>query len=177
MDATRDASGDAALFAFVAARLTGAWSNEDELRDVAQQAGLELTGRTLRTAPEKATRLSASDRANWRALFPNTTAVPLRRLNFFEAVVRFRPREAGPTTITQLGRIAGVVELLRLEGTGEILASVIYERRQDRDAVESELAEFGSVVEWATVDVHTREPAVGTWLELARRAVEAASTT
>lgn len=177
VDVTRDASGDAALFAFVAARLKGVWSDLNELGEIADQVGLQLTGRTLRTVPEKATRLSTFDRDNWRQLFPNTTSVPAHRLNFFEATVRFRPRERSDTALAQLGHVVGVVELMRLERDGDILAVVIYETRQDRDALEAEISEFGEVTEWATVDAHLREPAADTWLSLAKRAIESARQT
>lgn len=173
VDATRDASGDAALFAFIAARLNGVWSDLSQLGDIARDVGLELSGRTLRNAPEKAARLSADDRANWRQLFPKTTTVPLRRLNFFEAAVRLRPADRSEAALAQLSSVVGVVELMRVERNGEILALVVYATRQDRDALEGEMAEFGDVLDWAAIVTHLREPAVHTWLNLARRAIEA----
>jgi hypothetical protein len=177
VDVTRDASSDAALFAFIAARLKGVWSDFDELGEIAEEIGLQLTGRTLRTAPERAARLSEFDRANWRQLFPNTTTVPLQRLNFFEAVVRFRPKEKDDSVVSRIGQVVGVIELLRLERDGDILALVIYASRQDRDVIEAELTEFGEVAEWATVDSHLRDPAVDTWLNLAKRALASARQT
>jgi hypothetical protein len=172
MDVTRDASSDAALFAFVAARLDGVWSGEDALRGVARRAGLKLSGRTLRTAPEKAARLAAADRSDWKALFPNTTTVPVDRLNLFEAAVRLRPQGRGSAIVAKLGAVTGVTEVLRLD-SGELLAFVIYETRRDRNGLEQDLLKLGEIVEWSTVDLHTREPAVGTWLDLARRVVDA----
>jgi hypothetical protein len=64
--------------------------------------------------------------------------------------------------VRKLERVRGVVELLSIEDSEELLALVIYARRSDKRALESVLGEFadvGAMARVATLRALTREAA------------------
>jgi hypothetical protein len=156
---------DAALFAHLAYKLEGI--NLADLEPWAKDLGLKVGVDALRKASSRAARLA--DRPTPSAAVRPALWIDWAELNFYVAIVRLR-LDGGPAAIDQLEGVSGVVELFGLDGGGEALAVVIYERYHDEEALKVRLAEFGEIVTWEAVRDQRPTAAISTLRSLAREA-------
>jgi hypothetical protein len=161
------AESDTALFAHVAYRLEGKTTAEiaTYANDVLQ---IKAGENAIRKAPATCARLcglTAPEQAVRPWLRVDTDA-----LDLFTAVVRVRSTHAG--TYAGMDRIAGVVQIFRLEGEGDLFAIVVYERRSDQTRLRARMEELGEIVSWEVVAHQTQWPTIATWRALTQQAAQ-----
>ncbi|MDQ3163410.1 MAG: hypothetical protein M3Q92_11375 [Actinomycetota bacterium] len=122
----------------------------------------------IRKAPATSVRLSALDQPE-RAV-RSWLHVDTDQLDLFTALVRVRSTHVG--AYGGLDEIAGVVQVLRLEAEGDLLALVLYEQRSDRARLRARLEELGEIMSWEVVSNQSVEPALATWRALTKQAAE-----
>jgi hypothetical protein len=154
---------DTALFAHAAMRL--------ENVPVAQQTrwakklGIRVGAKALREAPQTAERLQSAAHAD--AAVRRWVLIDYAALDFFTALVTLHLGRRDRATMNRLEQVSGVVELLVVERSAEILALVIYERRSDKRALEGVLTEFGDIIGWHAIEEQRPKAAISTFRSLA----------
>ena len=166
---------DAALFGHIAYKLEG--KKGKELDAWAQALGIDVGADGLRKAPLHSARLQqASGR---RPALRPWLAVDWIELNFFVVSARLRlergdeegeRRSRGDEALDQLVRLPGVVDLHSLGEGALAQLIVVYEHRQEREALKRRLGEFGLLESWEEVDSHRPEAAISTSRALALEA-------
>jgi len=160
---------DTALFAHIATRL------EDvpvkALESWARELGIRVGAKALRSAPQKAERLVTTTSAG-AAVVTHWALVDYAALDFFTDLVSLRVERGDAVAMSLLEHVSGVVELLAVERSEEVLALVIYERRSDKRALEAALAELADVIDWRPIEVRRPRAAIATFRALALRAAE-----
>lgn len=158
---------DTALFAHVAYRLEG--RTTAEIASYASEVLRIKTGENaIRKAPATSARLS--ERAEPERAVRPWVRVDLAAFDLFSALVRVR--SSHPGVYHGIDQITGVVQVLRLEAVGDIVALVVYERRSEQVRIRARLEELGEVVSWEVIADQTEDPAVETWQALTRQAAD-----
>lgn len=156
---------DTALFAYLAFKF-----EDRKLREYTQWAerlGVDVGKTAVRDAPSTAARLEESpDRA--RAVRPWVN-VNWLELNFFVALVRLRTSDP-LGVINLLEGVAGVVTVCRMASPGELVVTVVYERRSDREALRRRFADLGDLLGWDEVEEQRSDAAASTARTFAREA-------
>lgn len=160
------AKSDTALFAHIAWRLEGKVT--EELTEYGRQLEIRVGANAIRKA------LTTSDRLG-RLASPGRVVLPWLRidvaaLDFFQAVVRLKTQ--GPDAAEVVGGVQGVVRVMSVEGSDDLLAIVIYERRSDRERLRARFSDIGEITSWEQIDLDTQNPAIATWRALAQSAAE-----
>jgi hypothetical protein len=159
---------DTALFAHIATRL------EDvpvkRLEHWAGELGIRVGAKALRSAPRTAERLIATTSAG--TAVTHGAVVDYAALDFFTALVSLRVVRGDTSAMSLLEQVGGVVELLTVERSEEVLALVIYERRSDKRALEAALTELADVIDWRPIEDRRPRAAISTFRALAQRAAK-----
>jgi hypothetical protein len=154
---------DTALFAHVAMRLENV--QVERLEEWARELGIRIGVKALREAPQTTERLlSAADAG--RAVH-RWALIDYAALNFFTALVTLRVERRERMTLSRLEQVSGVVDLLAVEHSREVLALVIFERLSDKRVLEGVLGEFGDIVDWRPIEEQRPRAAIGTFRSLA----------
>jgi hypothetical protein len=159
---------DTVLFAHIASRLENVGNND--LGAWALGLGLQAGPQAIRGAPRTATRLIGVA-APGRAIRP-WALIDYEALNFFMAVARLQI-PGGEAVLDRLEQVRGVIDLLCVKENTEIIATVIYERRHEMNALQSVLVEFGKITEWQQVEDSRPTAALSTFRRLAQAAAAA----
>jgi len=156
---------DTALFTHIAFKLED--KKLHEYPDWAGWLGVGVGRPAVRNAPATAARLDGA--ADRRAAVCAWVDVDWRQLDFFVALVRLAiPAGAGGTDL--LEAVPGVVSVCRLAGGEEVVATVVYERRSDREALRRRLADLGDPIAWDEVEESRTDALTSTVRSLAREA-------
>jgi hypothetical protein len=156
------ASSGTALFAHIAYQLAGV--PLAELDSWLESAGIAVGAQIVRKAGATSSRV-----AGRRALYPSVR-VDLDVLDLFCAVVRLKTTGG---IFDEVADLPGVVELLHVEASGDLLVVVVYEQRSDQQQLRARLAEHGEVMSWEQCDAQTQAPAAATWRQFAANAAVA----
>jgi hypothetical protein len=153
---------DTALFAHIA------WRLEDvgvkELESWTRELGIRVGEKAVREAPKTARRLLEMPGGT---LVHRSALVDYAALDFFTALVTLRIDGHRGAVMSKLEQVRGVIELLSVEDSNEVLALVIFERRSDKRALESMLGEFAHIVDWRPIEEQRHQAAVSTFRSLA----------
>lgn len=171
----------AALFAFIAARLSG---HPDRAHDqYFRQLGLRISGRGARRAAEGylvqsphknapgPTSVTPQRRRRRRRALRPWLLVNEHALGLETALVRFPGSGQRQDHLRRaLERLPGVRHVIELQRDRELLAVVVFSGVAERLALQAQLEEIAEVRIWDDISYETLEPSVRTWIDRAKRA-------
>lgn len=148
---------DTVLFGHIAFRLEGL--GHDQLDAWADELKIHPRGEALRRKPEASARLEGGP--DVEAVIRPWLLLDWQELNFFMAMVKVHV-ERPSDQLDQLEEVPGVIDLFACDGSAELIALVVYERRRDKESLHLRLSEFGQVASWNEVSDHRPTAAIST---------------
>jgi hypothetical protein len=153
---------DTALFAHIA------WRLEDvgikDLESWTHELGIRVGEKAIREAPKTAQRLLHLPGGS---PVRRTALIDYAALDFFTALVTLRTKGDRDEVIRKVGQVRGVVELLSVEDSEDVLALVVFERLSDKRTLEGMLSEHADIRGWQTIEERRHQPAAMTFRSLA----------